>query len=110
MKLVVVDSSGVTQTILVAGQEAVVNQSGSITATGTSQLLVAANANRSGFLMQNLGTSVMYVNDLGGAATATGDSFQVAPGAFFPPPGYAVTTNALNVLGTIGDKYVAREW
>ena len=110
MLLVVLDGIGISQTLIVAGQEAVVDRSGSIAATAVAQQLLAPNSMRSGFILQNLSSvNPLYINDLG-AATTTGGSFAVPPGAFFPPQGYPVSTGALSVLGTAGSIYSAREW
>lgn len=107
MLLNVVDSGGFTQKIVVAGQEAIVDKSGSIAVTGVAQNVSVANANRSGFFFQNIGANVMYLNDLGAATTST---FVVPVNGTFPPHGYPVSTGAWSVLGTVGDKFVAREW
>lgn len=109
MKLNVLDASGLPQQIIVQGLEATADKSGSIAATGVSQLCIAANSLRSGFIIQNKGSNPMYVNDLG-AATVGASSFTIAPGAFFPPPGYPMTGNAVNIIGTVSDVYSAREW
>lgn len=113
MLLKVTDQAGVTQTIVASAQEAVVDDSGTIVATGTAQTLLAANVLRSGWVMQNRGVNPMYVNEIATAATAVSandGSFIVQPGAFFPPVGYPLSTGAVSVLGTIGDAYVVRAW
>ncbi len=90
-------------------QEAVLDRSGSIASTGIAQTLLAANTLRSGWLMQNRGSNVMYVNDLGTAVVGAG-SFQVSPGAFFPPQGFPLFTGAVSILGTATDIFTVREW
>ena len=109
MLLNVLDSAGVTQKIIVASQEAVVDKSGSIASTGVAQVAIAANLLRSGFFIQNKGANPMYVNELGDA-TADAGSFTIAPGASFPPAGYPVSTGAISILGTAADVFSAREW
>lgn len=109
MLLKVLDALGVQQTVITKGQEAVTDQSGNIAATGVAQEAIAANALRSGLIIQNISTTVMYVNDLGDAAVAAG-SYQLAAGATFPPEGWPVTTGAVSILGTVGALYTAREW
>lgn len=109
MLLKVNDALGVQQTIVAHAVEAPLDHSGTIAVTGTAQTLLAANALRSGWFMQNRGTNVMYVNDLGTATTGAG-SFSVQPGATFPPVGYPLATGAISVLGTLNDVYTVREW
>lgn len=109
MQLKVTDSTGATQTVVVAGLESPVDKSNSITVTGQAQVLAAANAVRSGFIVQNVSSHVMWVNDLADAAAGAG-SYQLSPGAVFPPPGWPMSTHTVSVLGTAGDAFTAREW
>ncbi len=109
MLLQILDANGVSQTIVANAQEAVVDGSGTIAATGVAQWAILANPGRSGFIFQNNGENQMILNELGPAAVGSG-SFVVKPGDFFPPPGYPVTSNAWSVLGTTGDAFTAREW
>lgn len=109
MLLNVLDSAGVAQKVVVAGQEAVVDRSGSIALSDVAQTAIAANVYRSGFFIQNKGANPMYINELG-TATAVGGSITIPAGASFPPAGYPVSTGAISILGTAGDIYTAREW
>ena len=109
MLLTILDGLGAQQKIIAKGQEAVTDHSGAIAATGVAEVMLVANLLRSGFALQNCGASPMYVNDLGVATTGVG-SFKVAPGAFFPPEGYPVSTGAISILGTINDVFTVREW
>ena len=109
MLLKITDQTGTTQTIVAKAQEAVVDASGTIVATGTAQTLLAASSTRSGWVMQNRGVNPMYVNELAAATTGAG-SFIVQPGAIFPPTGYPVSTGAISVLGTAADAYTVRAW
>jgi len=106
----ILDALGVQQTVVTASQEAVVNKSGTITATGVSQTLAAANALRSGWFFQNNGSNPMYLNEVGADASATSNSFVVQAGGTFPPAGFALTTAKISVLGTIGEAFTCREW
>src|SRR5271157_1669118 len=109
MLLVVTDGQGNAQTIVVKGQEVVVDYSGIIAATETSQLLLATSATRSGWIIQNNGQSPMTINEIG--LDATVKSFAVAPfGGVFPPENFPLTTNQLNIAGTAGDNYTLRAW
>lgn len=109
MQIAILDATGQQQTVLVKSIEAPVDHSGAIQETGVSQLLIDANLLRSGWVMQNRSNNPMFVNDLGNASVAAG-SFSVPAGGFFPPAGYPVTTGAIQITGTIGDTYTAREW
>lgn len=113
MLINVLDSAGVAQKVIMHGQEAALDHSGVIAATAVAQTVLAANTLRSGYVIQNRGVAVMYVNDLGTAAAAVGvnaGSFAIQPGAFFPPDGYPVTTGAISIVGTINDGFAVREW
>lgn len=114
MLLSVLDGNGTAQKVITNGQTSPNDVSGVIASTGVSQLVVAANVNRSGFVLQNNGSSNMYINELGLAAsssiTANNGSWTVPPGGTFPPSGWAVTTAAINILGTATQAFTAREW
>lgn len=111
MLLKVIDGEGQEQTIIVEGQETVVDQSGTITADQTSQNVVAENDSRSGFFFYNpLNNDNMWVNDLGAAVADDSKSFLVMPGGRWPPQGYPISVGAIQVIGTIGQAYLAREW
>jgi hypothetical protein len=107
------DGNGYPQKIITPGQENLVDASGVIAATGVAQVLLAANANRSGFILQNDGSHNMEINDLGVATTtptANNGSFVVVPGAYFPPAGYPVSTGAISIIGNTNDAYTVRAW
>ncbi len=109
MLLVVTDGQGNAQTIVVKGQEVVVDYSGIITTNNESQLLLAASNTRSGWIMQNNGENPMTVNEIG--LDATIKSFVVAPfGGIFPPENFPLTVNQLNIAGIAGDSYTLRAW
>lgn len=110
MLLKVIDALGNPQTIISHGQEAVVDHSSTITATGTSQKLLDANAFRSGWCLQNLGAVPLWCNTLGADAVAGAGSFSVPAGGVFPPPGFPVTTAQINVLGTVATPFTVLEW
>ena len=110
MLLTVLDSSSVTQKVIVKGQEAVVDNSGTIGTANISQLAAAANANRSGFFLQNLGSHNMWFNDMG-VATEVAGSVLLLPGAVLSSENYPVTTGAYNIIGTFAtDPYTLRTW
>lgn len=105
----VLDGNGVSQVVILAGQESIADRSGVIGATGVAQSLLSANSLRSGWIIQNRGVAPMYVNDLG-VATAGAGSFVIPTGGTFPPANYPVTVNAISVLGTVNDPFTVREW
>lgn len=109
MKLNVLDASGVPQQLLAKGLEAITDKSGTLAATGVSQVVIVANSFRSGFLIQNRSLNPMHINDLGAATVGT-SSFTLAPGEYFPPANYPITVNAISILGTASDIFSAREW
>jgi hypothetical protein len=109
MLLQIKDGAGATHTIIVQAQDTVNDRSGAIDADAVSQTVMAANLNRSGFYFQNVSTHNMTLNELGIDATATG-AWVIPPNGTFPPPGYPVSTDAINVAGTLGDVFIAREW
>ena len=111
MLLQVLDGNSALQQVIVHAQEAQTDKSGTIAVTAQSQLVLAANTTRSGWVIQNRGVNPMYINDLGAAASTGPGSFVVQPGGFFPPyPGHPISTTAVEILGTAGDAYTVREW
>jgi hypothetical protein len=109
MLLIVQDGQGNLQTVVVKGQEAVVDYSGTIAQNGQSQLLLAANSTRSGWFFQNNGQNPMTINEIAGSALT--NSFVVAAfGGTFPPENFPLTTVQINVAGTMGDAYTVRAW
>jgi hypothetical protein len=113
--LQVVDANGVTQAIVAQAPATPTDRSGTILATGVSQVLMdppAAGVTRAGWLVQNKSTTgnTMQINDLGNPADASPSSVDLAPGASFPPPGYPVTQGEITITGNIGDNFMAREW
>lgn len=110
MLLKVLDALGVSQTVIAKGQESPVDHSGVITTTGQSQLAMDANAFRSGFLFQNVGSSPLWVNDSGNPADITFGNYKVDAGQIISSENFPVTTSAWNVRGTATDGYTLREW
>lgn len=111
MLLNVLDAAKTLRTICAQSQDSPTNRSGTITAAGASQVLMAANANRSGWFVQNTGQNItIRVNDLAGDP-ADANSVILLYGQTFPPPGYPVTVGAINITGDVtGSPYSAREW
>jgi hypothetical protein len=109
MQLNIVDGAGNPQILCVQAPDTPADASGTIAATGVSQLLMAPNAGRSGWLFQNNGAHAMTLNEIGGNAVSA-SSWTVAPGGIFPPHGFPAVPGQMNVAGTMGDTYTARQW
>jgi hypothetical protein len=90
---------------------ALTDRSGTITAGGTAQQLMAANASRIGFSIQNLSTTTdLWVNALGTAA-ASQPSIKLVPGAYFETPPNFGAVGAISVFSaTTGVPFSAREY
>lgn len=90
-----------------------VSHSGTIAAANTSQVLMAANANRNGWRFQNLdATADIWFNDLGGAAAIAGtDSFKVAAGQTYESPAGCCTNTGIAIIcATINTKFSCVEF
>lgn len=118
MKLVVISGEGLPVTIGVPGQAIAVDRSGVIADPAQPQKLMADNAERGGWLFQNLSTFGIWINDLGDDAGPDG-GFLVGPGGMFPPdPYYPVSVTAISIKAEVppdnvdpGEiRFTAREW
>lgn len=86
------------------------DRSGTITAGGTAQQLMASNASRKGFSVQNVSSGDLWVRETGTAAAAQ-PSLKLAPGAYFETPAGYGSVGAVSVFGaTTGQAFCAREW
>ena len=87
------------------------DRGGTITAGGTAQPLMAANANRRGFLIQNQHASAdLYVNCLA-TASAGPTSLKIPAGALYETGPHHSGTGACSVFGaTSGQAFYAREF
>ncbi|WFU37331.1 hypothetical protein QA640_22835 [Bradyrhizobium sp. CB82] len=112
--IVVKDGNGASQTVstldtLINGTT-LTDKSGTITAGGSAQTLMALNASRRGFYVQNQSTGDLWISSLGTAA-ATQPSLWLPPGAFYEPEAGGVPTAAISIFGaTTGQAFAAREW
>lgn len=109
MLLSVKDASGQSVSIIVSAPVAPLDGSDDIVISATSQELLPADATRSGYYFQNIGTNNMLINDLGEDANGS-SSFIIPPFGTFPPCGYPPSPLAINVAGTALDRYVLRSW
>jgi hypothetical protein len=86
--------------------------SSTITAGGTAQQLMAANASRHGWSLYNSSAAILWINDVGGNATSGGSSFGIAAGVLYEtPPNGGATLGAISIYGgTTGQVFAARQW
>ena len=95
---------------LAYGQLTLVNQGGTITSGGTSQVAITSNAARKYLYVGNPSTEVesLYVN-FGAAATAA-NSIELGPGGSLTMNSLGVSTQSLNLLAaTTGHVFVVKE-
>lgn len=87
------------------------NRSGTLAAASTSQQVMAANASRRGFMIQNNSSAALWINELGATAALAQPSIQIAAGATYTSPDGAASPLAINIIGgTLGQAFTAREW
>lgn len=112
MRVPVLNGNGDEQVVIVQGEETATDGSGTL-AAAVAQELLAANADRSGWFIQNQSNqNPMWVNELGADAVAVvgAGSFCIGPGQTFPPYGYPLSVAAVSIIGTAGDAFFCREW
>lgn len=87
------------------------DRSGSITAGGTAQQLMAANATRSGWQIWNLSNGDLWVNENGSTAVLNQPSFKLPPGSYYENSSGGVAVTAVSIIGaTTGQTFASREW
>lgn len=81
------------------------------TSTGSTQVVVAANQQRRGFLIQNISDTAMHIN-FGATATAGAGSILLASaGGIWIAPVNGVPTTAINLICASPSKaFTAKEW
>jgi len=85
------------------------DRSSTITAGGTAQPLMAANAARKGFSVQNNSTENLTISATGTASANSG--IVIPPGALYEAPVNGIPTTAISIFGaTTGSRFDAREW
>lgn len=77
--------------------------------TGVDQTLAPTNATRKRLMVQNSNgnSNPMYLNF--GAAAAFGNSFEIFPGDTFDTTAGPVSTQAVHILASNGEAYIAKE-
>jgi hypothetical protein len=100
------------QTLIAAAAGAVAgtytNRSLAITTGGTSEQLMAANADRINFVVQNPSSEIesLFINFGAAAHPTSGNSIELAPGGYW----IGTSTDAVNVVAaTTGHKVIAKE-
>jgi hypothetical protein len=83
------------------------------TATGASVQIIAANAARTGLIIENLSSNAnsIFVN-FGAAATDNSgapDSIEIMPGGYIGLSLGNVSVQSVNILGTNGQKFIVKE-
>jgi hypothetical protein len=88
------------------------SRSGTITAGGTAQQLMAANTSRKGWCLQNNNTTgKIWFDETGATAVASQPSIVLYPGDFYESPPGGATPTAISIIGdTTGMIFSAREW
>ena len=87
------------------------SRSGTIAVGGTAQTLMAANASRKGWFIQNVSTGDLWVNRFGGTASAAQPNILVPSGALYETPAGGSGGNAISVFGaTTGQAFTSSEW
>lgn len=86
------------------------DRSGTIATGGVAQQLMAANAARRGFWVQNTSLADLWISEVGTAAVA-GASIQIPSGAIYETMAHAVPIAAISIFGaTTGQSFAAREF
>lgn len=89
----------------------ITSSSGTIATGGAAQSLMAANAARKGWFIQNNSTGDLWVNRFGGTAIAGQPSILIPAGALYETPDGGSGGNALSIYGaTTGQTFTAAEW
>lgn len=84
--------------------------SGTITLGGTAQQLLAVNANRKGYWVQNSSSGDLWISELT-TAVASQPSLKIPAGALYESITGAAPTGAISIIGaTTGQAFTAREW
>jgi hypothetical protein len=91
-----------------------VDKSGVIATGGVAQTLMAANAIRGGWFVQNKSNGDLAINEIGGAAalTSSSSSILLQPGESLGETGAeGVSIAAISIVGAVtGQEFAAREW
>jgi hypothetical protein len=86
------------------------NRSGTIAAGNSSQQLMAANANRKGWIIQNTGSDVLWI-DFGVAAVQSEPSLKIPVGGGYEEDALGpISVQQINIIGpTTGQAFTVKE-
>jgi hypothetical protein len=88
----------------------IADRSGTIAAGGTAQVLMAANSQRMGYWIQNVGSGDLWIS-AAGTASAGQPSLRLSSGSLYESVSDAVPTSAISIFGaTTGQAFSAREF
>ena len=88
----------------------ITSRSGTIATGATAQTLMAANATRKGWFIQNNSTGDLWVNRFGGTAIAGQPSLLIPAGKLYETPTGGSGGNAVSIFGaTTGQAFTAGE-
>jgi hypothetical protein len=105
------DDPAVVALQLLANGHTLTDRSGTITTGGTAQTLMAANASRKGWAIQNVSSGDLWVNELGSTALLSQPSIKIASGNLYESPLGGSSTAAISIIGaTTAQAFTAREW
>lgn len=90
---------------------ALTDRSGTITTGGTDQLISAATPTRQGYQFQNNSTGDLWINDMGGTASASQPNLKIIAGGYYESPKASPCPYGIRVWGaTTAQPYTCREW
>jgi len=90
---------------------ALADHSGTIAAGGTAQTLMAADATRNGFSLENVSAGDLWINDVGGTAAASQPSIKIVSGAFYETAPGQPCQSAISIYGaTTAQAFTSRSW
>jgi hypothetical protein len=108
--LVAAKQSGTWTTIAPVGVT-ITSHSGTVTSGGTAQQLMAANASRHGWFIQNNSDAELWVNVFGGTAVTSQPSLKIAAGDYYESSQGGATGAAISIIGaTTGKTFTAGEY
>lgn len=88
-----------------------IDRSGTITVGGTAQVLMHDNSAREGFMIQNISSGDLWINELGGTAAASQPCIKLTSGQLYETLGSQPCPYAISIFGaTTGQAFIAREW
>lgn len=92
-----------------SGTQSPADRSGTLTAGGTAQDIVAANKNRQWLLFQNVSNEDMWLN-FGAVAVAGQPSIKIVAGGSYENPPHFCPTGRISVIGaTTGKAFTCKE-